>query len=64
VVGLHAPPAVRRGREAIGEIAARDRELANELMVCDPGRKLGKGWGRGDRCAERRVMLERMGGST
>jgi len=64
VVRLRAPPAVRRGREAIGEIAARDRELADELMVCDPGSELGKGWGRGDCCAERRVMLEGMGGST
>lgn len=64
MVRLHAPPAVRWGREAIGEVAARDRELADELMVCDPGGELGKGWGRGDCRAERRVMLERMGGST
>ena len=64
VVRLYAPPAVRGGREAIGEVAARDRELADEIVVGDPGGELGEGWGRGDRCAERRVMLERMGCST
>lgn len=64
MVRLDAPPAVRRGREAIGEIAAGDREPADEIMVGDPGGELGKGWGRGDCCAERWVMLERMEGST
>lgn len=64
MVRLDTPSAVRWGREAIGEVAAGDRELADDLVVGDPGGELGKGWDRGDRGAERRVMLERVGGST
>jgi hypothetical protein len=40
VVGLQTPGAGRR-RKAVREIAARDRERADDVVVRDPGGQLG-----------------------
>jgi hypothetical protein len=60
VMTAGAPPAIRWSREAIGEIAARHHERADEVGARELRGELGQRWCRRDHGAERCMVLEWM----
>lgn len=65
MMSFDARPTPRRSSKALREITACDRDRGDELIVsAHRGCELGDRWGRGDHGTKRRMMFERMNGTS